>query len=107
MFAEKHEFRFKLESVALEARGLNEYTADQLGFLSSTGDTADSFSLSEFATQIRYRYEIGALSELFVVYSRGGEFEDERLGYNTFSLLNRAVNRDETENLIVKLKMHF
>jgi len=107
VLAERHELRLKVESVALEARSVNEYSADPAGQLTINDEPPDSFSLSEFASQVRYRYEIGPLSELFVVYSRGGEFEEEGLAHDTLTLLNRSITRDDSENLLVKIKMHF
>ena len=105
--ADDHELRLKLESVALQATALTEYAADNGGLLTINDEPPDSFSLSEFAVQIRYRYQISQLSELFIVYSRGGEFEEEALGLSTRRLFNRAIEFDDTENLMLKLRMHF
>jgi hypothetical protein len=104
---EKHELRLKLEAVALEAIALNEYEANSQGNLVLESEPPDSFTLSEFGAQLRYRYALSGLSELFIVYSRGGEFEQESLGFNRASLINRAINRDDSENLMFKLKLHF
>ncbi len=107
VFAERHELRLKVESVALDAVAINEFEADVFGNLNLNDEPPDSFVLSEFAAQVRYRYEISALSELYIVYSRGGEYEREELGLSTLSLLNKGVDRDDNENVFVKVKLHF
>ena len=107
VFADKHEFRLKLEAVVIEAEAAFEFEALENGQLQLADDIPDSFSLSECAVQLRYRYEISPLSSLFIVYGRGGEYEVERLGFNRFSLINKSIDRDEDESLLVKLRMHF
>ena len=95
-----------MEGVILEATAVNEFEANSLGGLILGDEQPDSFSLSEFAAQLRYRYELSDRSELFIVYSRGGEYERERLGFDRSSLLNKAIDQDEVENLIFKLRLH-
>lgn len=65
----------------------------------------DSFSLSQLNFQLRYRWQIAPLSDLFVVYTRGdnvraqiGEFED---------LFERSWNDPLGEQLVVKLRYRF
>ncbi|WOH36088.1 DUF5916 domain-containing protein [Thalassotalea fonticola] len=106
VFSERHELRLKIESVALEAVAINEYEAEFDGALTLGDEPPDSFSLSEFAAQVRYRYEISALSELYIVYSRAGEFEQERIGFQGFELMNKSINRVDDENFLVKIKLH-
>lgn len=107
VIGDKHEIRVKLEGVILEAVAKREFEADSLGQLVLSNEAPDSFSLSEFAAQVRYRYALSDRSELFIVYSRGGEYERERLGFDRSSILNKAINQDEVENLILKLRLHF
>lgn len=65
----------------------------------------DSFSLSQLNFQLRYRWQIAPLSDLFVVYTRGdnvraqiGEFED---------LFEQSWNDPLGEQLVVKLRYRF
>ena len=45
--------------------------------------------------QIRYRYEIGPLSEVFIVYGRGGEAEKEGNDHsNNISYFNPKSSKD-------------
>lgn len=106
--SEKHEFRIKLESVSLEADAnqVYEVASDKRLYWSDEEDP-ESFSESEFAMQVRYRYEIGPLSEIYLVYSRGGEYEIDGLPKSRSQFLNSAVNRPDVESLIMKVKYHF
>lgn len=105
---DKHELRLKLESVSLEANAnqVFEVATDNQIYLSDEEDP-ESFSESEFAIQLRYRYEIGPLSELYFVYSRGGEQEIDGLPSSRRKFLNSAVNHADLESLVVKIKYHF
>ncbi len=106
-FGERHQLSVKLESVLLEARGRQGYTALSQGALVRNGETVASFELSEFAFQARYRYELGPLSEIFLVYSRGGEFEEEGVGKGFQDTFSRSVRNPSVERLLFKIKRQF
>lgn len=66
---------------------------------------SDSFSLSQLNFQLRYRWQIAPLSDLFVVYTRGdnvraqiGEFDD---------LFEESWNNPLGDQLVVKLRYRF
>ena len=106
--SEKHELRIKLESVSLEADANQVFeVAKNTKIIWSDDEEPESFSESEFAVQVRYRYEIGPLSEFYLVYSRGGEYEVEGLPRSRREFLNSAVNRADLESLLMKIKYHF
>lgn len=106
-FLERHELRIRWESIALKARALKVLEATSSSDLVGTDEDLEHFSTGEFATQVRYRYELGALSELFVVYSRGGELEVEDVEHSTSQLINQSKNRANQEHILLKLKLHF
>lgn len=106
-FQEKHELRIRWESVAIKARALKVFEATSNGDLVATDEEPEHFSTGEFATQVRYRYELGALSELFLVYSRGGELEVEDVQHSTSQLINQSKNRADQEHVLLKIKLHF
>lgn len=65
--------------------------------------TSDNFSISRMTFQARYRWEIAPLSDLFIVYTRGGN-----LPGNTFDeysgLLQSAWTDPVVDTIVVKLR---
>lgn len=65
------------------------------------GDT-DDFSISQLNFQIRYRWQIAPLSDLFVVYTKG---DRHRTGLTSFGdLFNESWNNPLGDQLVVKLR---
>jgi len=54
------------------ADGGSSYIVDPSGDLSPTNMIVDDLNLSIVALQLHYRYEIAPLSNIYLVYSRGG-----------------------------------
>ena len=71
------------------------------------GDANEDFSLSRLTAQLRYRWEIGPLSDLFVVYTRGSNLAiaDDEDGFG--SLFNSAIDDPVLDFLVVKLRYRF
>lgn len=68
---------------------------------------SDSFGKSQMTFQLRYRWEIAPLSDLFIVYIRGAD-KGLALGDNTFSDVFQAGWEDPTaDTFIVKLRYRF
>ncbi|MBV1878451.1 MAG: hypothetical protein KUG79_12470 [Pseudomonadales bacterium] len=64
----------------------------------------DSFGLSQISFQVRYRWELAPLSDLFVVYTRVSD-RGFALGKNSFSDIFENAYRDPIANLfVVKLR---
>jgi hypothetical protein len=65
--------------------------------------TSDNFTISRMTFQARYRWEIAPLSDLFIVYTRGGN-----LPGNTFDeysgLLQNAWTDPVVDTLVIKLR---
>ena len=69
------------------------------------GDSND-FTISRLTAQIRYRWEIAPLSDLFVVYTRGSNVPS--LGHAEFDRLFREALRDPiVDVIVVKLRYRF
>ena len=69
-------------------------------------DFGNVFPISRLTSQIRYRWEIAPLSDLFVVYTRGSNlyldvFDDFA------SLLDQALNEPVVDTFVVKLRYRF
>ena len=69
-------------------------------------DHIDDFSLSTLGFQIRYRRELAPLSDLYVVYGRGGYLFHE-LSNDQFDLLNDSFSLRDSEQILVKISYRF
>ena len=104
--SQKQELRFRFQWLAIDAQANNEYALNSQGDLINTGNTINDFSLSNTALQVRYRYEIAPLSNLYIVYSRGGRiFEETR--NNLSSLFEPGYSNLTGDNFLVKLRWKF
>lgn len=101
--SDKQELSFKFEWIALQAKGNHAYLVNNQNKLSETADTAQDFSLSDTAIQIRYRYKIGPLSNIYLVYSRGGRATiDEESSFS--SLFSPGWDARDGDNLLFKIR---
>lgn len=71
------------------------------------GDSPYDFRISRLAAQIRYRWEIAPLSDLFVVYTRGGNVTDEPMNDDFSGLFRSALTRPVVDRLVIKLRYRF
>jgi hypothetical protein len=68
---------------------------------------SDSFGKTQLSFQIRYRWELAPLSDLFVVYTRGAD-ESIALKDNNFSdLFDHAVDNPLVDLFVVKIRYRF
>ncbi len=103
---DKQEFSVKFQWVALKAKGLTHYQVDGSGNLMAQTGTVDDFSLSDTAIQLRYRYEIAPLSNVYLVYSRGGTTRlDEDKAFS--KLFSPGWDKRDGENLSLKIRYRF
>ena len=69
-------------------------------------DNGRNFTVSRLTAQLRYRWEIGPLSDLFVVYTRGSNLPDQI--DETFSdLFLDALDEPIVDIFVVKLRYRF
>ena len=83
------------------------------------GEASDDFTLSRMVGQLRYRWEIGPLSDLFVVYTRGSNLDgriEADLGADDANpneadgfadLFQDAFTNPVVDLLVVKLRYRF
>ena len=104
----KQQVRFALQWTGIKAFESRFYQVDATGLndLKKTGDLtagSDNFTISRMSFQARYRWEIAPLSDLFFVYTRGGNlartFEDDYAG-----LFEHAWQDQVVDNWVVKLR---
>jgi hypothetical protein len=105
-FGSRHELRMRLQWVGLAAAGRSSYavTGDDPARLA--GKPAD-FSLATLAFQVRYRYTIGPLSDVYVVYGRGGDFFEEGRDRGLGRLWRSGIAERDAEQWLVKVRYLF
>jgi hypothetical protein len=103
---DKQEFRVKLQALGVNAPLRQAWRAAGDGTPIATDDPVGDFSLSNFGFQIRYRYELKPLSDLYVVYARGG-FREHDYADELGNLLPDAFSLRDDEQILVKLSYRF
>jgi hypothetical protein len=64
------------------------------------------FTISRITAQLRYRWEIAPLSDLFIVYTRGSNLPNRR-GDGFDDLFHDAVTDPIVDLIVVKLRYRF
>jgi len=104
----RQELRVKFETIALDARLRQAWLVGGNGEPVPVAAPADitDFSLANLGFQVRYRYALAPLSDLYVVYGRGGLVED---GFSRplSDLLGDATSLRDAEQLLIKLSYRF
>ncbi len=103
----KQELRVKLETIALDAKVKQAWRVDSQGNSVASNDLIRDFNLNNLGFQIRYRYELAPLSDLYVVYSRGGFGSENDNSRDPFGLLGDAFSLRDDELFLVKLSYRF
>jgi hypothetical protein len=106
--APKHEFRAKLQWLAISADANEARRIGAGGRLVASSETLSDFTVNNFGLQLRYRWEFAPQSDLYVVYGRGGFVErendpDDDLG----SLLDAALQLRDSDQILMKLRKRF
>ena len=103
----KHEIRLKSQFIALEAKNPVSLETNSNGVLFESEKLVNPFSNGITSFQVRYRYEIAPLSNVYIVYTKGGnvyEEDDER----SFSDIFRDPWRNpKNEIFSVKVRLKF
>lgn len=69
----RQELRLRLQWIGLSARDAVPYVLDTRAQLVDDTQPQPDFTIATLGVQVRYRFELAPLSELFLVYSRGGD----------------------------------
>ena len=102
----KQELRIKMETIALDAHALQGWRLAANGEPQRVADGLNDFSLRNLGFQIRYRYELAPLSNLYIAYVRGG-FGFQGESQDVGGLLGDAFSLRDDEQLFVKLSYRF
>lgn len=68
-------------------------------------DSLDDFAISRLNMQIRYRWELAPMSDLFLVYSKNANLPGA-IGYGFADQFSRTFDHPFSEGLVVKLRHH-
>ncbi|HEY0939082.1 MAG TPA: DUF5916 domain-containing protein [Steroidobacter sp.] len=102
--APRHELRIKWQWIGIDAELRRAYRTDAAGNLLPTRDPIAPFTVNNLGLQVRYRYEIGPMSELFLVYARGGYSfidNDER---GVRDLFRDMIDVRDADQFLIKLR---
>lgn len=105
---DRQELRLKLQAIAIEAEAITRRQLAADGRLYAIAAPLSDFSVRNLGFQLRYRYKLGTLSDVFAVYSRGG-FEREALldGDGVGALLGDAFALDQDDQFLIKVAYRF
>jgi hypothetical protein len=104
----QHELRVKAQWLAIRGRNATAYRLQANERLQrSDADVVPDFAINSFGFQVRYRYKINQESDLFLVYSRGGESERERGDDGLAELLSDSLELRDADQFLLKLRYGF
>lgn len=111
-FTANQQIRFELEWAAIKAFEDARYEVPVGGgaLLEGTEPTpvdAADFAVSDLTMQLRYRWQLAPLSDLFVVYNRGGRLPTATVDETFPQLFSSVVSDADADFLIMKLRYRF
>ena len=104
--SDTQELRVKLQAIAIDADPAQSYLIGARGRLVESDIDINRFRLRNLGFQIRYRYKLGNLSDIFAVYSRGGAQTDQQED-GVFDTLGEAFELRDSDQFLLKLAYRF
>ena len=110
-FTARHQIRLTLQWAGIDAEDLDYLEVPEsedwlVPRAEMPADGDEDFTISRLTGQFRYRWEIGPLSDLFVVYTRGSNLVREA-GYDFGELFTDALREPIVDFMVVKLRYRF
>lgn len=102
--APDHELRVRWQWIGIDAKPNQAYRNRDDGELIETSDELQPFTVNNLALQIRYRFQFAPLSELFVVYSRGGYHFREEDGRSLGGLFADSPDVRDADQFLIKVR---
>ncbi len=102
--AKGHELRVKLQWIGIDAEPTRAYRTTPTGELVQTTESLAPFTVNNLGIQVRYRYQFGPLSDLYVVYSRGGYQFREDDGRDLGDLFGDLGQVRDADQFLIKLR---
>ncbi|MFP6814504.1 MAG: DUF5916 domain-containing protein [Pseudomonadales bacterium] len=109
-FNARQQLRLSAQWVGIQAREQMFFKVpDDAGHLDEVtkapGGASDDFTISNLNVQLRYRWELAPLSDLFLVYTLGGLKTPARASFS--DLLRTAYEDPVSEKIVLKLRYRF
>lgn len=104
---DKQELRAKLQAIAIDADAITMRTPNDNGELIATATPLNDFSVRNLGFQLRYRYKLGPLSDVFAVYSRGGFARESMMDDDLGGILGDTFSLDNDDQFLVKVAYRF
>jgi hypothetical protein len=107
----KQQLRFSLQWVGIQAAATDLYLVPEddgelIKLTDGISEPTYDFTISRLTTQLRYRWEIAPLSDLFIVYTRGSNLPNRT--FDDFdNLFDDALNEPLIDMFVVKLRYRF
>ncbi|MFT4198028.1 MAG: DUF5916 domain-containing protein [Pseudoxanthomonas sp.] len=101
----RQELRVKLQLLAIDAQARSAYRVQPDTRALASGQAVADFGVRNLGLQLRYRYALAPMSDLYVVYARGGYREAAREDVGT--LLHESLRLRDDEQLLVKFSYRF
>lgn len=102
-----HEFRLKLQWLALTAFDARAVRIGAGGDLRPVDEPLADFVVDNLGLQLRYRWAFAPQSDLYVVYGRGGIVERGGRERDFVELLDEALDLRDADQLLVKVRRRF
>ena len=103
----KHEIRLKSQFIALEAKNPVSLETNSNGVLFNSDKLVNPFSNGITSFQVRYRYEIAPLSNVYIVYTKGGNVYEEDDERSFSDIFRDPWENPENEIFSLKVRLKF
>ena len=108
-FTAKQQIRLSAQWVGIQAREQRFFqipeNEGELDEVDKPWEQSDDFTISSLNVQLRYRWELAPLSDLFVVYTLNGDQSPPRASFA--DLLESSFSDPVFEKIVVKLRYRF
>ncbi len=105
----RQQLRMTMQWAGIRAKEQEFWRVSQDGRMRRVGEDPSAetgFAISRLTAQLRYRWEIAPLSDLFVVYTRGSNL-DNRVDDEFGDLFQDAMAQPLVDRLVIKLRYRF
>ena len=103
----KHEIRLKSQFVALKAKNPISLVVDSGGYLFKNEEEVSPFLRGVASFQIRYKYEIAPLSNIYLVYTKGGDMYEDNDQMNMSDIFEQPWENPNNEIFSLKFRLKY
>lgn len=100
----RHELRIKSQWLIIEGTNAQAFRLQPNRQLLASTEQIDDFSISNFGFQMRYRFKLNPESDIYVVYSRGGEQVEEPGERGLGDLFEDSLELRDADQFLVKIR---